>query len=105
MAIEREDIHTIKYFDYGEAFYGSYKGMRYRVALEPLDFILYKSKEDKEKYNIRAYAWKEPFSFNEVNTDEEKKRIASLTCEDFEFTEEGIVKAVEWLNIKHEELA
>ena len=104
MAIERDDIHTIKYFDYGEAFYGSYMGMRYRVALEPLDFILYKSKEDKEKYQIRAYAWKEPFSFNEVNTDPEKKEEGGLTYSDFDFTEEGICDSIKWLNEKYREL-
>ena len=50
MAIERNDIHHFNYFLYGEAFYGSYKGLRYRLGTEPLDNIFFKKPEEREGY-------------------------------------------------------
>lgn len=91
--LERGDFYKFTFFGYGEADYGSYKGMRYRLGVEPLKKI--KKPEDREAAKIRAYAWKEPFSFAKT----EEKEFA-----DFEYSEEGVVAAVEWLNAEWEKL-
>lgn len=73
------------------AFTGSYQGMRYRLKKETAV-----SEGEEEKEVIRAVIWPEPFAFS--NTPEEKKEQ-----EDFSFDQEGLEKAVEWLNHKYEE--
>ena len=87
--LTREDFYKFTYFDYGEADYGSYKGMRYRLGVEPLKKLFGKKPEDKEGTVIRAYAWAEPWNYS---TAKDK------TFEDFEYSEEGVNKAIEWLN-------
>lgn len=89
MAIERGDIHKFTYFHYGEAFYGSYKGMRYRIGIEPLENVFYAPQEVKDAHKIKAYAWAEPYGFAAT---EEK------ISEEFPYNEEGVVTAIEWLN-------
>lgn len=93
MAIERKDIHHFNYFLYGEAFYGSHKGLRYRLGTEPLDNIFFKKPEEREGYILKAYAWKEPDNFN---TAREKENA------DFPLSEEGICEAIAWLNEKYD---
>ena len=95
MAINRSDIHHFNYFLYGEAFYGSHKGLRYRLGTEPLDNIFFKKPEERAGYLLRAFAWKEPDSFG---TAKEKETA------DFELSEEGICSAVDWLNEMYEKL-
>lgn len=97
MAIERNDIFTFRFFDYGEYFNGSYRGMRYRLGREPLENVSFSSKEDKEKGSIRAFVWPEPMSFD--NTPEEKKHLM-----DFPYSEEGVCSAIEWLNKEWNEI-
>lgn len=87
MAIKREDVFVFNYFNYGEAFHGSYKGMRYRIAREPL----VKSRNAEGEGQLRVYSWPEPFAFDK--TPEEQ-----LVFKDFEFSEEGVCQAIEYLN-------
>ena len=68
--------------------------MRYRLGTEPLDNIFFKKPEEREGYFLRAYAWKEPDSFN---TAKEKESA------DFALSEEGICEAIAWLNAKYDE--
>lgn len=91
MAIVRTDIFSFRYFDYGEAFHGSYRGMRYRIGREPLEKVFGKSEEEKAQGNIRVYVWPEPFSFDK--TSDEKKIFS-----DFEYSDEGVEAAIEFLN-------
>ncbi len=91
MAIVRTDIFTFKYFDYGEAFHGSYRGMRYQVGRDPLMNVVFSSEEDKAGAKLRATVWPEPFAFEK--TPEEKKK-----SEEFEYSEAGVAAAVDWLN-------
>lgn len=88
--LKREDFYNIVHFEYGMPDYGSYKGMRYRIALEPLTKLFgMKAKDRPEDIKIRAYAWREPWNFDVA---EDK------VFEDFDYTEEGINQAVSWLN-------
>lgn len=91
MAIVRTDIFSFPYFSYGEAFHGSYRGMRYRVAREPLEWVFGKSAEEKANGNIRAYVWPEPLSFDKTADDQKEYK-------DFTFSEEGVLEAVDYLN-------
>lgn len=91
--LERKDFYKFIYFEYGEADYGSYKGMRYRVGAQPLKKLFGKKPEEREGAKIRAYAWKEPFSFA---TEEDKD------YEDFDFSDEGVDEAIKWLNAEWE---
>lgn len=91
--IQRSDIHHFQYFDYGEAFYGSKDGLRYRIGIEPLENVFYKKPEEKAQHKIRAYAWSEPDNFS---TAENK------VSADFEYSEDGVIAAVEWINGQYE---
>lgn len=91
MAIKREDIFTFKYFEYGQRFHGSYRGMRYSIAREPLLNVFFKSEEEKKDGTIKACAWPEPFSIDK--TPEE-----NIICAEFSFDEEGVCGAVDWIN-------
>lgn len=97
MAIERKSIFTFRYFDYGEAFHGSYRGMRYRIAREPLENVVFKKEDEKGNPTIRVYHWKEPFAFDK--TSEEDKSV-----KDFPYSEEGVCEAIDYLNGVWEEI-
>lgn len=90
--ISSKDVHYFKYFDYGEAFYGSDNEWRFRIGIEPLENIIYKKKEERENYKLKAYIWKGPYNF--VKTEEKLSEI-------FDYTEEGLQEAISWIN-EHE---
>lgn len=68
-----------------EDFAGSHKGIRFMLHQENV--------EDENK--LKVYLWSEPFGF-EATPDEEK--ISEL----FEFSEDGLADAIEWMNEKYE---
>lgn len=74
--IERKDLLAFEFYK-KKPFKGSDKGMRYMIT--------------KDEEVLKAYAWPEPFSFEATSED---KKIS----EEFEFSEEGLAKAVDWLN-------
>lgn len=84
--IERKDLLALEFYK-SRPFKGSDKGIRYMLS---------KEKSEEEKDVFKAYIWPEPFSFE--CTDKTK-----IGTEVFEFSEEGMCMAVEWLNSKHDE--
>lgn len=68
-----------------EDFTGSHKGMR---------FMLHQETVDEEK-KLKVYLWSEPFGFDATPDDE---KISEL----FEFSEDGLSNAIEWMNEKYE---
>ena len=80
------------HYEYGEAYYGSCRGMRFRLGLEPLRNIHFipLSERDPDDH-LLATVWPEPFSFKDTPDDE--KRSSS-----FPMSEEGFKAAVAWLN-------
>jgi hypothetical protein len=86
--IERKDLLALEFYK-SRPFKGSDKGIRYMLSKE--------ADEDGADIFV-AYIWPEPFSFE--CTEDEKKG-----SEKFEFSEEGMCKAVEWLNEKHDDYA
>lgn len=71
-----------------EDFTGSHKGMR---------FLLHQETVDEEK-KLKVYLWSEPFGFDATPDDE---KISEL----FEFSENGLSNAIEWMNEKYETIS
>lgn len=90
MAVKRNDIFTLRYFDYGEAFTGSSDGIRYRIGREPLENIAF-NPEKKEEGKLRVTVYPEPYSYE--STPDEVKAVR-----DFEHSEEGLNEAIAFIN-------
>lgn len=86
------DVYGFSHYLYGEAYMGSYRGKRFRLGREPLKNVFFSPREEWGKdASLRASVWPEPWCW-------EKKDPADLREKDFEFSEEGLKEAVEWLN-------
>lgn len=87
--ITGEDILSLNYYNHGNAFTGSYEGMRYRIKKQTVP----KEQGDGAAGEdcLQVVVWPEPFSFEK--TEDEKK-----TFQMFPFNEEGKRQAVDWLN-------
>ena len=83
------DMYSFGHYLYGEAYLGSYKGLRFRLARDPLENVIFS--DNKYDAEFLASIWDEPWSW-------EHKDIETLREERFPFTEEGFKSAVEWLN-------
>ncbi|MBQ2115171.1 MAG: hypothetical protein II193_01075 [Lachnospiraceae bacterium] len=68
-----------------EDFTGSHRGMRFMLHQEIID----------EEKKLKVWIWSEPLGF-EATPDENK--ISEL----FEFSEEGLALAIEWMNERYE---
>lgn len=95
MAIELSSFFNLMHYEYGEAFFGSYKGMRYRLAREPLEYVKFTPVDQRGPATLMATVWPEPYSYS--STDK-----ALMTSENFEVSQEGLEKAVEWFNAQYE---
>lgn len=82
--LSREDFLSLNFVK-KEDFTGSHRGMR---------FMLHQETAGEEK-KLKVYLWSEPFGF-EATPDEEK--ISAL----FEFSEEGLAQAIDWMNENYE---
>lgn len=88
MYIEETDIYKLNYFTYKKAFTGSYGNMRYR--------IIRMEKEETGEAVLSVAVYPQPYCWEE--TDEDKKQIR-----EFEFSDEGRLQMIAWLNQKIEE--
>ena len=95
MAIDKHTFFNFNHYLYGEAFYGSYEGMRYRLAREPLENVFFVPVDKRGPATLRATIWPEPYAYGHTDT-------ALMKSEDFEFSEEGLEAAVKWFNEQHE---
>ena len=91
--ITEQALYGIKHYFYGEAYYGSDEGMRFRLAREPLRNVVFSSEEDRSSDDpkLRAEVWFGKLSYE--NTPEEE-----IERKDFEFDSDGYREAVAWLN-------
>lgn len=78
--VQREDILSLEFLKKTE-YTGSHGGMRYRLE----------GVAEEEGRALKATLWPEPFSY--AATPNEQKQ-----SEKFEFSEEGILAAVDWMN-------
>ena len=91
MEIEVSSFFNLMHYEYGEAYFGSHKGMRYRLARDPLANVKFVPVADREPATLMATVWPEPYSY--ASTDKEL-----MTSEHFEVTQEGFEAAVAWIN-------
>lgn len=96
MAIVLKDLFSLTHYEYGEAYYGSDRGMRFRVAREPLANVHFTPVEKRGEASLRVTIWPEPDSYRTAPPEEK-------TVKDFPVTEEGLAAAVAYLNAYHEE--
>ena len=97
MEIEKNVFFNLKHYEYGEAFFGSHKGMRFRLARQPLENVVFTPVDQRDpSAKLMATVWPEPYSY--FDTEEEKK-----ISEFFEISEEGFENAVTWINEQYEE--
>ena len=94
MAIELNSFFPLSHYEYGEAYFGSYKGMRYRLAREPLENVKFTPLDKRGPATLMATVWPEPYSY--AHTEDSLK-----TTENFEVSQEGLEKAVEWINAQY----
>ncbi|MCR5237355.1 MAG: hypothetical protein K6E34_09180 [Lachnospiraceae bacterium] len=96
--ITEKDLYGIKHYIYGEAYYGSDRGKRFRLAREPLKEVVYCSEEERMADNpkLRAEVWFGKMGYEKTPEEEIRSR-------DFEFSEDGYKEAVAWLNEVQEE--
>ena len=84
--IQRSDILSIPFLK-KSAYTGSFQGMRYRLEKwKP---------EEAENESLRVAVWNGPYNYDVTKEEEKEYR-------EFSFSEEGILKAVDWLNAEWE---
>ncbi|MCR5402393.1 MAG: hypothetical protein K6E91_01045 [Butyrivibrio sp.] len=91
MEIEKSAFFNLTHYEYGEAYFGSHKGMRFRLAREPLENVFFVKKEDRAPATLMATVWPEPYSYGVTARE-------LMTSENFEVSEEGFDAAVKWIN-------
>ena len=95
MAIELSTFFNLMHYEYGEAFFGSYKGMRYRLAREPLENVKFIPLDKRGPATLMATVWPEPYSYGVTAK-------SLMTSENFEISQEGFEAAVAWINQQYE---
>ena len=93
--IEKKDLFHIGYYDYGQAFTGSFRGMRYRLARDPLVRVRTKEENRGEKVCLMVYVWPEPYGFEATS----REKILQWG---FPYTEAGLEDSCRWLNEMYE---
>jgi hypothetical protein len=91
MQIELNSFFPLSHYEYGEAYFGSFKGMRYRLAREPLENVKFTPIDQRSPATLMATVWPEPNAYGRTNPE-------LMTTEHFEVSQEGLEKAVEWIN-------
>lgn len=94
--IENKDSYGITWYEHGQPYFGSHRGMRFRLARNPMDDCFLTPPDKKSEAVFEAIVWPEPYCF-EATPDEQK------TTETFPFDMEGKEQMVAWLNKQYEE--
>ncbi len=81
--ILREDILSMEYLKKTE-YTACHQGMRYRMEQD---------KDDSGETKLKVTIWPEPFNFVTTPPEEKESRL-------FDFSEDGIVDAIGWMNDK-----
>ncbi|MBR5970276.1 MAG: hypothetical protein IK016_08025 [Lachnospiraceae bacterium] len=89
--ISRASLWGLSHYTYGEAYFGSLGGMRYRVAREPLEHVAYKDPSVQADALLKASVWPEPFAYAKTPAED-------ILEQSFPFSEEGMDEAVRWMN-------
>lgn len=95
MVVTTEDLYLLSHYEYGEAFYGSVKGMHYRVNRNPMDYVRFSTPEEKANATLIAYIWPGPKNF--IKTDPEK-----IYSKEFPYSDEGKAEMAAWISEQYE---
>ena len=91
MEIEVSSFFNLSHYEYGEAYFGSHKGMRYRLAREPLENVKFTPVDQRGSATLMATVWPEPNAYGKTDP-------SLMTSEHFEISQEGLEEAVKWIN-------
>lgn len=94
--ILNRDSYGLTWYEHAQPYLGSFRGMRYRIARNPMEDVALTPADKKGDAEFEIIIWPEPFCFEE--TQEDKKTTAY-----FPFTEEGKAQMIDWLNRQYEE--
>ena len=86
------EFFGLNHYRYGEAFFGSHRGMRFRLAANPLKKL--KPGEAPVDIMLLATVWPEPWSYGKSSEEERES-------EEFPFTQGGYEDAVRWINERY----
>ncbi len=95
--IEKNTLFSLSHYTYGEAYFGSIAGMRFRVAAEPLKDFHKEKQEEWGEVMLSFSVWPEPMSYAATP----KEEIIATT---FPFSEEGFSQGVDWMNERYKNL-
>lgn len=84
--LTRDDFLSLNFVK-KEDYAGSYKGLRYMLHQETVD----------EEKKLQVYIWPEPYGFDATSQEQKEVRL-------FEFSEQGLMQAIEWMNERYEEV-
>ena len=63
MKIDPKELYSISFYEYGEAYFGSCGGTRYRLAREPLKNVHYTPVDQRDPAVLLATVWPEPYAY------------------------------------------
>lgn len=89
--IEVKDLFHLVHYEYGEPYFGSCAGMRFRVARNPMEMVALKAPDEKGEAKLSFTVWPEPDSY--AATPDDLK-----TTKEFPFSDEGLQQGTDWLN-------
>ena len=95
MEIEVSSFFNLSHYEYGEAYFGSHKGMRYRLAREPLENVKFTPIDQRRPATLMATVWPEPNAYGKTDP-------SLMTREHFEVSQEGLEEAVKWINDQYQ---
>lgn len=95
MSVSIKDLFPISHYEYGEAYYGSDRGMRFRIARDPLENVHFVPADKRGSSVLAVTVWPEPDSFQSAPEEKKIRR-------DFPFTQEGLEQAAAYLNEVHD---
>lgn len=93
--ILNKDSYGLTWYEHAQPYFGSYRGMRYRIARSPMEDVFLTPPDQKGEAEFEVIIWPEPFCFEA--TEDEKK-----TTKTFPFTVEGKEQMIDWLNEQYE---
>ena len=94
--IENKDSYGITWYEHAQAYFGSHRGMRFRIARDPMEDVSLKAEKDKGEAVFKVIIWPEPYSFD-ATADEEKQEA------EFPFDEKGKEEMIAWVNEQYRE--
>lgn len=93
--IENKDSYGLTWYEHAQPYFGSHRGMRFRIARDPMDDVALTPADKKGDAEFLVIIWPEPYCY-EATPDEQK------TIMRFPFTVEGKERMVAWLNEQYQ---